>query len=275
MQYCKHCGRQLKDGMRFCDRCGMSVRKTKESGQAARHQEIKELQEERLNRKKRLAEKEEKQQRARENRRKNSAARVVVYIIAFILIAILSIKFGEILGGSDKNKGNEETKSDTNALPAATEAAQQPEVVISSDEYAEITVANVRCPYPTSFQSGSTTGNEKMSLTDPLGGAKMTISQDALESVASTENTNSEENLLHELARKYHRQIGASEEVKPLRNDEENSYTVTAEINGTVYHRKCVVRNRLAVYYDFEYSASSGSAPTYQRYIEDIDARFK
>lgn len=25
--YCKNCGRQLKEGTRFCDRCGQSVRK--------------------------------------------------------------------------------------------------------------------------------------------------------------------------------------------------------------------------------------------------------
>ena len=28
--YCKNCGRQLKEGTRFCDRCGQSVRKKPE-----------------------------------------------------------------------------------------------------------------------------------------------------------------------------------------------------------------------------------------------------
>ena len=65
MIYCKNCGRQLKEGARFCDRCGQSVRKTTESSQAAKRREIEELKAERLNRKKRLAEKEAKQERSR------------------------------------------------------------------------------------------------------------------------------------------------------------------------------------------------------------------
>lgn len=263
MQYCKNCGRQLKDGMRFCDRCGMSVRKTKEGSQAARHQEIRELQEERLNRKKRLAEKEERQQRAREKRRKSRGRNAVIYIIVLLLITLASVMVGYFYFSGIGTENTQGSYGDDITLPVATESPQQSENSASGAEYAEITVGNVRCPYPTVFHSGSTTGNEKMSLIDPLGGAKMVIAQEVMDGS------------LTELAKSYIREIGASSATEMKSNDSESSYTVTAEVNGTVYHRKCVVRSKLAVYYDFEYSASSGSASTYEKYIETIDSRFK
>ncbi len=261
MQYCKNCGRQLKDGMRFCDRCGQSVRKVQENGQAARHREIRELQEERLNRKKRLAEKEERQRTVREKRRKSRGRRAVIYIFVLLLITLASVLVGYFFfagkSGSDNAARTGTAVPETTATPSPTEA------VVSEGEYAEITVGNVRCPYPAAFHSGSASGNVKMNLTDPLGGAKMVIAQDVME------------NSLTELAKDYLRQIGATSPTEMKSNDSENSYTVTAEVNGTVYHRKCVLRNNLAVYYDFEYSESSGSAPAYKKYIETIDSRFK
>ena len=58
--YCKNCGRQLKEGTRFCDRCGQSVRKNNQNSQTTKRKEIEELKAERLNRKRRLQEKEAK-----------------------------------------------------------------------------------------------------------------------------------------------------------------------------------------------------------------------
>lgn len=55
--YCKNCGRQLKEGTRFCDRCGQSVRKNNQNSQTTKRKEIEELKAERLNRKRRLQEK--------------------------------------------------------------------------------------------------------------------------------------------------------------------------------------------------------------------------
>ena len=48
--YCKNCGRQLKEGTRFCDRCGQSVRKNNQNSQTTKRKEIEELKAERLNR---------------------------------------------------------------------------------------------------------------------------------------------------------------------------------------------------------------------------------
>lgn len=264
MQYCKNCGRQLKDGMRFCDRCGQSVRKSQESGQAARHREIKELQEERLNRKKRLAEKEERQQRAKENKRKNNGKNIIIYILVVLLIALASVIIGYMIfsGGSSGNK----TESDSlytaeTTRPYTTPSPTDAPASESSGAFAEITVGNVRCPYPSGFHSGTVSGNEKMNLTDPLGGAKMIIAQEAKSGDLGT------------LAKEYGNSIGAGTPDDMRKGDD--WYSVTATVNGTVYHRKSIVRNGLAVYYDFEYDKSSGSASTYESYIEELDKNFK
>ena len=46
--YCKNCGRQLKEGTRFCDRCGQSVRKNNQNSQTTKRKEIEELKAERI-----------------------------------------------------------------------------------------------------------------------------------------------------------------------------------------------------------------------------------
>lgn len=257
MQYCKNCGRQLKDGMRFCDRCGQSVRKAQESSQTARHREIRELQEERLNRKKRLEEKEQKQQRVKEKRRKRNGNRVLIYILVVILIAIASVLLGyKILTGD-----SQDTQSADNSLVTSTAKPANTPSAASADSYQAITVGNIKCPYPSGFHSGSVSGNEKMSLSDPLGGAKMIIAQEAKSDTPL------------ELAKEYIDDIGAGEQDTMVKGDD--WYAVTATVNGTVHHRKCIVRNGLAVYYDFTYSESSGSAATYKGYIDEIDRNFK
>ena len=90
--YCKNCGRQLKEGMRFCDRCGQSVRKSQQSGKSAKRQEIEELKAERLNRKKRLAEKEARQYVSK--KRKKKKGNTFMFIVILILIAVLSVIIG-------------------------------------------------------------------------------------------------------------------------------------------------------------------------------------
>ncbi|MBQ2663154.1 MAG: zinc-ribbon domain-containing protein [Clostridia bacterium] len=260
MQYCKNCGRQLKDGMRFCDRCGQSVRKAQESGQAARHREINELREERLNRRKRLAEKEERQIRAKENKRKKNGKNIAIYILVILLIAVASVLIGFLLAGGS----NSSTTSKNSSQTATTKPYSTPvvtEAPAAAGTFSEITVGNVRCPYPSGFHSGTVSGNEKMNLTDPLGGAKMIIAQEAKGGDPI------------DLAKAYSNSVGASTPDDMRKGDD--WYSVTATVNGTVHHRKSIIRNGLSVYYDFEYEKSSGSASTYEGFIEEIDKNFK
>ncbi|MBR0027650.1 MAG: hypothetical protein IJP58_03280, partial [Clostridia bacterium] len=141
------------------------------------------------------------------------------------------------------------------STPVVTEAPA------AAGTFSEITVGNVRCPYPSGFRSGTVSGNEKMNLTDPLGGAKMIIAQEAKGGDPI------------DLAKAYSNSVGASTPDDMRKGDD--WYSVTATVNGTVHHRKSIIRNGLSVYYDFEYEKSSGSASTYEGFIEEIDKNFK
>ncbi len=259
--YCKNCGRQLKDGMRFCDRCGQSVRKSKESSQAARHREIEELKAERLNRKRRLAEKEAKQALSRERKKKRS--KPFVFVVIIILIALASVLIGYNMFPSDKTvnvPANTDTPANSAMQTAAPISASPSPSSSVKDGYSEITVASVTCPYPSSFRSNPASGSEKLNLTDTLGGAAMVVIQEAKGGEPK------------DLMKEYISQIGASG--NPEMHAGSEWYSVTADVNGTVYHRKCIVRNGLSVYYDFTYDASSSSSSKYTDYITYIDSKF-
>ena len=257
--YCKNCGRQLKEGMRFCDRCGQSVRKNKESSQAARHREIEELKAERLNRKKRLAEKEAKQ--AMSKKRKKKKSKPFIFVITIILIAIASVLIGYYMfpGGDTVTLQSNTDESQNGVLQSPASTTGTDSNVKSG--YSEITLANISCPYPSSFKSNTTTGNEKLNLTDALGGAGMIISQEAKSGEPK------------DLMKEYITAIGASGD--PEMHAGSEWYSVTATANGIVYHRKCIVKNGLAVYYDFTYDVSSSASSKYEDYIKYIDSNFK
>lgn len=252
--YCKNCGRQLKEGMRFCDRCGQSVRKSRQSTQVTKRQEIEELKTERLNRKKRLAEKEARQNRNKKRRKNNGNA--FIFIIVILLIAVLSTIIGYNIFAGDGGKGNATPTPSASATvsPSATQSTTG-----SKKGYAEIKVGSVTCPYPSNFHSNTLEGNEKLNLTDAFGGATMIVSQEAKSGEAK--------NLMAEYAAKCgnvsYSRAGS------------DWYAITYEDEGVINHRKCVIRNSLAVYYDFSYNADSGSSEKYTEYIEYIDANFK
>ncbi len=269
--YCKNCGRQLKEGMRFCDRCGQSVRKSKESSQAARHREIEELKAERLNRKKRLAEKEAKQARNKQRKKKKGGSFVFVFALVVMLIAAVSVIIGYNIFPDNTNKTNaaKETASPLNNNISASSAPLSTAVPTSSaslkDGYSEIKVGNITCPYPSSFHANTmstaaSSGTEKLNITDSLGGASMTVIQEA--------KTGEPKDLMKE----YITQIGADD--NPVMRGGSDWYSVTATVNGKVYHRKCIVRNGLLVYYDFTYDASSSALKKYEEYISYIDSEF-
>lgn len=253
--YCKNCGRQLKEGMRFCDRCGQSVRKNKPSAQEAKRREIEELKNERLNRKKRLAEKEAKQARNRKRKKKKSNG--FAFIIVVLLIAILSMIIGYNIFSGDSNE-TVSPSATTGAVSTVTPASSQSSDV-SKKGYAEIKIGSVTCPYPSAFHSNTTSGNEKLNLTDSFGGANMIVSQEA--------KSGEPKDIMAEYASKF-------SEVSYSRAGSD-WYAITVQEDGVVTHRKCVVRNSLAVYYDFSYNADSASAEKYTEIIGYIDANFK
>ena len=122
--YCKNCGRQLKEGTRFCDRCGQSVRKNNQNSQTTKRKEIEELKAERLNRKRRLQEKEAKQ--ARNKKRRKSKGSVMIFIIVALLIAIVSVIIGyNMMAPNDNGLGTAPTSTNSPASATNTPSKQR------------------------------------------------------------------------------------------------------------------------------------------------------
>lgn len=252
--YCKNCGRQLKEGMRFCDRCGHSVRKSQQSSQSAKRQEIEELKTERLNRKKRLAEQEAKQ--FAKKKRKKKSGNTFAFLIVIVLIAIVSIIIGYNIF---PNNGNVSQPSATNTATAAPAVSPSATATSAKAGYTMLTIGNITCPYPSDFHSNTVTAGEKLNATDPLGGAVMIVAQEGKGGVPK--------DMMMEYA-----SLGSNVSYSRAGDD---WYAITLELDGKINHRKCIVRNGISVYYDFTYDATSSSVKRYQDYISYIDSNFK
>lgn len=282
--YCKNCGKYLEEGTRFCDRCGQSVRKNANSEQAVRHQNIEELKEERLNRKKRLAEMEarEAMKNNRKKKRRKQNRGLAAFMIVVVLLAILSVVVAYLLMRSSSSitgGGNSEivpspqatqasaagnTAVNQTALPQGTSApvqtaqnGQQSSQTSSSDDYRVFEINNIACPYPSDFGKKSVSGNEKLSLVDSAGGGIMSISQE--QGVRTTPS---------EQMKDYASQLGGSVSYSLA---DKNGYAITVEKNNTVYHRKCIMSGSSAIYYDFQYSAMSSARARYEQCVSYID----
>ena len=283
--YCKNCGRELKDGVRFCDRCGKSVRQSNQTERAARLKEIEALKEERLTRKKKLADMEAEK---REHKKKKQQARKLprnnrlIYAAAFVLILLASAIISYIITDYKNQNAGYRTRDESielNSTPvptiqAATETASPspsvlptvaPEVEntdpVNSDGYREFTVDNnLKCPYPTVFIKKSAEGNTRLNLMDQTGGATLTLKEDRASGTKAAE-----------LMKEYAQTLGGTTTYS-LAGD--NWYGITVTKNTMVYHRKCVIDGGKSYYYDFQYDKNSVSAAEYDTYINYMDKAF-
>jgi predicted nucleic acid-binding Zn ribbon protein len=261
--YCKSCGRQLKEGMRFCDRCGQSVRKNNQSVQTTKRREIEELKTERLNRKKRLAEKEAKQ--AKNKQRKKKKSNVFVFLIICILIALASWLIGYVWFAKDSTPLQADYAGQSKSSETAASATPTPTPASDTklkSGYSSITIGNIVCPYPEDFSKETTASNEKLNLSDKLSGATMIIAQEG--------NSGEPKDLMKAYIKEKGGKVNDGES-----NATNDSYTVTIHSGGKVYHRKCIKVNNGTVYYDFTYTDSSEYESKYKEYINYIDANFK
>lgn len=281
--YCKNCGKYLEEGTRFCDRCGQSVRKNTNSEQAVRHQNIEELKEERLNRKKRLAEMEarEAMKNKRKKKRRKQNRGLAAFLIIVVLLAIVSIVVAYSLMRSSSsitdgsNAGLTQSPQPTQAASVGGTAINQtpmPQGTTSSNpqgsqtvdgaladssEYRIFEINNIACPYPSDFGKKTVSGNEKLSLVDSAGGAIMSINQEQ-----GVKNSPSEQ------MKDYASEIGGNVSYSLA---DKNGYALTMEKNNTIYHRKCIMSGSSAIYYDFQYSAMSSARAKYEQCIAYID----
>ena len=275
--YCKKCGRKLEDDMRFCDRCGQSVRQSQNTGKEAVRREIKELQEERLNRKQKLQEKE--QEKKRINIKKMNTL-TVVFIILFSVLVIAVITYIATMEKSQSDdwftkdgaveinatevptqspvptdkKGNQITP-----LPTSTAYAITAE--LNADGYREHkTNQGLIFSYPGDFIQQRPEGAIKLSLYDKNGGASIALKETG--PVSGEAKT-----LMSEFAKA---QTG---KVKYSRAGN-GWYVVETESDDIITHCKCVIVNNIAVSYEFSYSKTSSLASDYAQQIQYMDEHF-
>ena len=193
----------------------------------------------------------------------------MIFIIVALLIAIVSVIIGyNMMAPNDNGLGTAPTSTNSPASATNTptdtannvSSTSSPSNSASKNGYSKMTISGVTCVYPSTFNSNPTTGNQKLNLTDALGGATMTVSQEGQSGAPS------------DLMRDYARQTGGEVSYSRAGDD---WYAVTVTTDDTVYHRKCVLKNGIAVYYDFSYSSMTSTAQKYTEYIDYMDSNFK
>ncbi len=111
----------------------------------------------------------------------------MIFIIVALLIAIVSVIIGyNMMAPNDNGLGTAPTSTNSPAsatnMPTDTannvSSTSSPSNSASKNGYSKMTISGVTCVYPSTFNSNPTTGNQKLNLTDALGGAAMTVSQE-------------------------------------------------------------------------------------------------
>lgn len=283
MRYCKNCGRQLEDGARFCERCGKSVRQSRESENSKKQKQIEKLQRERLERKRRQEQREAIEKKRKENLHKQRIKHSKTFICVFALIAaviIIAVISYSITSKSSENADwiNTPTETANTTLtptmqPSITDAPVNPvtpgendaiKTNANKDDYKIYELANgMEIPYPEVFDKDETSGNEKLNLTDDFGGgANMIVCYGEYPGGTTS-------SLMKEFASDTRGDIVESRAVS-------NCYSITIDDDGEITHRKYIIDsdNDVFAYYDFIYNDDSDYAEDYEAYIEYIDLMF-
>lgn len=273
MQYCKNCGRQLKEGARFCDRCGKSVRQNGNSEVAKKQKEIEKLQRERLERKKRQEELDaiEKRKKARkqEKRRKQKKALVLITACAAVMVVVAVISFiATTLTSKDEQWKN---NVPIGGLSSDVVPTMQPSVTAEpatapppseKDNYSAYELSNgMRFSYPKTFSEEDPEDNEELYFIDD-NGAEIRVYM--IEYPGGTADS-------------LMRRFADSQEGKVTSSLTGNDwYMITIQDDDTVKHRKYIIdrENDLSVYYDFEFDSSLASAYEYEDNMDYISENF-
>ncbi|MCH5213304.1 MAG: hypothetical protein J1G06_09825 [Oscillospiraceae bacterium] len=273
--YCIKCGREIKEGLLYCDRCGQSVAKSKaqQSKSKSKRRQAEQIHREQINRRKRREEKEIKKQAKRRKARRSAA--VICVIIGIILLGVLCAAGGYIyMSGSSSIKSIDDVVNEDIAQSSPVVAnGRETTGSASSDtgmSFKLYEYGGLACPYPESFTQKSTSGGELLRLEDAAGGAVMTLTQ---ESVPPADDMLA---AADELMTAYYRDALALGSVTKTRLGA-GWYIITYETDTRIFHRKCVISSdgsNTALRYDFEYDKSSAKAEEYANCIASLDENF-
>lgn len=262
--YCTKCGREIKDGQLYCDRCGQSVKKSMErqGADVNRLKEIERIQAENRNRRQIKEEKELKKQESRKKARKH--IKVILFILGILLVALIStvVSYFVMLGNSPIQSTEDVIENDIISQTEEPKNTQQTTGMMG-DEYGNIfkTIESngITCPYPSNFTVSSSGVGEIMHLNDSVGGAVMVIKKDTPKQ--------SPKELMLQCAS----ELGGTIKYSRAGDD---YYSVTTEVSNSIIHRKYVMKNGVALYYEFTYGIGSPSVAVYENCIKNLDENF-
>ena len=263
--YCIKCGREIKDGLLYCDRCGQSVAKSKaqQSGSKSKRKQAEQIHREQINRKKRREDKEKKKQiKRRKARRRAATMCVVVAVVILGVICAVCAYISMSTQSTIKSVDDVVNEDIAQASPAAsTGQATTASVAATGMGFRLFEYGGLSCPYPENFAAKPSSGGELMRLEDEIGGAVMTISQERVSGAASDMMTS------------YYDEASTLGRVTENRSGSD-WYIITYETDTSVSHRKCVIGSGTALRYDFEYDKSSAKAKDYASCTASLDEVF-
>ena len=270
--YCIRCGREIKDGLLYCDRCGQSVKKSKaqQSKNRSKRAQAEEIHREQINRKKRREAKEKKKQVKRRKARKRAAVMIVIIAILVLGVICAACAYISMSKSSSIRSVDDVVNEDIAQSSPAETTGRVTTASVSSNtgmSFRNVEFGGLVCPYPENFTSKPTSGRELMRVEDEAGGAVMTISGET--GIAGGSASEAARGMM----------TAYYDEVSQLGNVTENRsgsdwYIVTYETDSGIAHRKCVIKDGAALYYNFEYDKSSAKAEEYAGYIANLDGMF-
>ncbi len=258
--YCTKCGREIKKGLLYCDRCGQSVKKSieKQSSKTEKQQQIEALHQERKNRNKKRAENEKKRRINREKHRKN--VKILLFVVGILVIALASAIIAYIATQPTIKEVDDAVYEDARNMATIPPSNRQTSASSTvNTDFRSVEANGIVCPYPETFDESANGIGEVMHLNDSVGGAVMVIAKDTPSGEAK--------DMMSEYAAHSGGNVSFS-------RAGDNWYSVTVETEGQITHRKYVIKNGLALYYDFTYDKTSSSAAEYGECINNLDENF-
>ena len=266
--YCIKCGRELKDGLLYCDRCGQSVTKSRaqQSKNKSKRARAEEIHREQINRKKRREAKEKKKQAKRRKARRRAAVMCVIVGILILGIVCAVCAYIYMSNNSSIRSVDDVVKEDIAQSPTTTTGQTTTASVASTGVGLRVyEYSGISCPYPESFISAPSSGGELMRLTDDIGSAVMTISRGQVSGSGAA--------AVSDAMTAYYDEVSKLGKVTENRSGSD-WYIVTYETDVSIGHRKCVIADGAALQYDFEYDKSSAKAKEYAGLIANLDEVF-
>lgn len=258
--YCTQCGREIKEGLLYCDRCGQSVKKSieKQNPKTEKQQQIEALQQERKSRQEKRNQREKKRMINKEKHKKN--VKILLFIVGILIIALVSAVISYIKTQPTIKEVDDVVLEDAENMATIPPSSQQTSTASTvNTDFKTIEANGIVCPYPETFTESANGIGEVLHLSDSVGGAVMVIAKDSPSGEAK------------DLMSEYAAHSGGN---VTFSRAGDNWYAVTVTAGEQITHRKYVIKNGLALYYDFTYDTSSASLTEYEECITNLDENF-